>query len=482
MSQTANVVAKQASFLMIASTVQKAISFVAFTLAARALGASGVGTYFYLLSISSLAAAWTDLGLTPVIIRAFSASEEEGWRLVSTAFRIKAVLIPLAAVGAWAYVAFVGSFDESLLPLLGIALLVMAEDAISLLGYGILRGKQRLDKESLGMVLGQLISSGALVAAVWMGFGAMGALAALALGSLWHVVWSLSWTRRLTRPPANATPYPWPKLFRLAYPFALAGLFVRVFSSVDSLLIKYWHGTEAVGQYGVAYKLTYALQFLPLAFVAALYPALSAAHANEDEHGLVHTTLGSWRFMALLGFPLAAALSGFAPRLLPWLYGAEFIPAASILTVLAWGLPTIFLDYPVGSYLNATHRAEQKTFAMGVAMVVNVGLNLLLVRYWGGIGSAWAAVVTFIFLLGVGMWFARKIFVSRTALKVLLQGMILGLASWLLIRYGLVRIPLLIAMTLSGLSTLLIALGIGLLKGDDIRPAREWLMRRIRNV
>lgn len=478
MSQTAKVVAKQASFLMIASTVQKAIAFVAFTIAARLLGANGVGTYFYLLSISSLAAAWTDLGLTPVIVRAFSASEQEGWRLVSTAFRVKAVLIPLAALGAWAYVALVGSFDETLLPLLGIALIVMAEDAISLLGYGILRGKQRLDRESLGMVLGQLISSGALVAAVWMGFGAMGALVALAIGSLWHLVWSLGWARRLTRPPANTEPYSWSKLVRLAYPFALAGLFVRVISSVDALLIKHWQGTAAVGQYGVAYKLTYALQFLPLAFVAALYPALSAAHANEDEHGLVHTTLGSWRFMALLGFPLAASLSGFAPRLLPWLYGPEFIPAASILAILAWVLPTIFLDFPVGSYLNATHRAEQKTIAMGVAMAVNVGCNALLVRQWGGIGAAWAAVVTFICLLGLSMWFARKIFFTSTALRVLLQGTVLGALTWLLIRYGLQAFPLLISIMIAGTGIMIIAFLVGLLKGEDLRLVRRWVSKR----
>lgn len=482
MSQTASVVAKQASFLMIASTVQKAISFVAFTLAARMLGASGVGTYFYLLSISSLAGVWTDLGLTPIVIRAFSASEEEGWRLVSAAFRLKAVFIPLAAIGAWAYVATVGSFNESLLPLLGIALLVMAEDAVSLLGYGILRGKQRLDRESLGMVLGQMLSSGMLVLLVWLGFGPGGALVALALGSLWHVVWSLFWARRLTRPVASIERYPWRKIVQLAYPFALAGIFVRVYSSVDSLLINYWHGTVAVGQYGVAYKLTYALQFLPLAFVAALYPALSAAFAKNDEQGLVHTALGSWRFMALLGFPLAAGLSGFAPRILPWLYGTEFIPAADILTVLAWTLPTIFLDYPVGSYLNATHRAGQKTFAMGVTMVVNVVLNLLLVRSGYGVGAAWSAVLSFVVLLSVGMWFSRSVFASKTALAILIRGMGLGLGSWIFIRFGLSRIPLYPALALAPVGIVLLAVILGLLKGDDFRQLRQWLSRRTASV
>lgn len=479
MSQTATVVAKQASFLMLASTAQKAISFLAFTFAARVLGVSDIGTYFYLLSISSLAGAWTDLGLTPVIIRSFSSSDEEGWRLVRMAVRVKALLIPLAGLGALTYLFFADSFDRAHIPLLVIALLIMAEDAVSLLGYGILRGKQRLDRESLGMVLGQLVSSGALVFAVWMGWGPVGALTALALGSLWHVVWSLGWVKRLARPPAIVDEtFEWRKLFRLAYPFALAGLFVRIYSSVDSLLIKHWQGTEAVGQYGVAYKLTYALQFLPLAFVAALYPALSAAFAKQDEKSLVETSLGAWRFMALLGFPLAATLSGFAPRLLPWLYGAAFAPAALVLTVLAWVLPTIFLDFPVGSYLNATHRAEQKTAAMGITMVVNVLLNVFLVRWFGPVGAAWSAALSFVVLLGVGMWFAREIFLSKTALMVMLQGVLLSVASWLFIRYALASVPLFMALAMAGIVMLGGAFIVGLLKKEDFAQVKSWIKRR----
>ena len=478
MSQTAKVVAKQASYLMIASTVQKAMAFVAFTLAARHLGATGIGLYFYLLSISSLAGAWTDLGLTPVIIRAFAGSDDEGWRLVSTAIHIKAMLIPFAAIGALIYVCLFGHLETHVLSLLGIALLVMAEDAISLLGYGILRGKQRLDRESLGMVLGQCLSSGLLVALVWMGFGPAGALTALALGSLWHVLWSLSWVRKLTRPPTRLEPHAWSTLIRMAYPFALAGLFVRVYSTVDSLLINYWHGAEAVGQYGVAYKLTYALQFLPLAFVAALYPALSAAHANNDEQGLTYTALGAWRFLALLGFSIAAALSGFAPRLLPWLYGKEFLPAVAILSVLAWALPTIFLDYPIGSYLNATHRAPQKTFAMGLTMVVNVTLNLLLVRTLNGVGAAWSAVLSFVVLLGTGMWFARKIFFTPTALAVLLRGICFGGLIWICIRAGLSHLPLLPALVVSLPMMALCAFVLGLLKREDVAQLMHWMKRK----
>ncbi len=482
MSQTAKTVARQASFLMTASTLQKLISFLAFTYAAYRLGAEGVGTYFYVLSLSSLAGAWTDLGCTPVIIRAFSSSEEEGWRLVFAAIRAKTFLIPLAALAALAYGWRFGGIGATLLPFLGLALLVMAEDAFSLLGYGILRGRQRLDIESLGMVLGQFLSGGLLVLAVWAGWGVGGALGALVCGSAWHVLWSAWWVRKIGGIPSGLPKYPWKRLFQFAWPFALAGIFVRVYSSVDSLLLKYWHGAAVVGQYAVAYKMTYALQFLPLAFVAALYPALSAAYARNDEPALVHTSLGSWRFLALLGFPLAAALSGFAPRLLPWVYGAEFATASPILAVLAWVLPPIFLDFPVGSYLNATHRAKQKTAAMGIAMLVNAACNVAMVPTLGGVGAAWSALIGFIVLLLVGGWYARSVFFSATAVSVALRGLALGIAVWGVIRTALAGLPLAVALGLAPLAALAGAVILRLVRRDDLDAARGWIRRRTKPV
>lgn len=479
MSHSPRHVAKQATWLMIASTLQKAIAFFAFTIVARLLGPESVGTYFYLLSLSSFAGAWTDLGLTPVIIRAFAANEERGWALVRRAVVAKACLVPLAGLLALGYMAFFAGETTSALALFGIALLIMAEDAFSLLAYGVLRGKGQLHKESLGMVIGQMISSGALVALVWLGFGVGGALVALLLGSAWHVLWSVYHLRRQADGWRRGELPSWKVLIREAMPFALAGLFVRVYSTVDALLLRYFYGSVEVGSYAVAYKLTYALQFLPMAFVAALYPSLSAAHAKGDTEGLTHTALGSWRFMAILGFPLAAALSGFAPRLVSLLYGDAFASAARVLAVLAWALPLLFLDFPVGSYLNATHKAVQKTAAMGWTMVVNGVVNVLLVPRIGSVGAAIAALSGYVALLGVGMWYSREVFALRESWAIALRGAMVGMLTWVFIVYGLASVSLIPALIIAPFGALILLAGTQLLTKQDVVQVGQWVMRRV---
>jgi O-antigen/teichoic acid export membrane protein len=67
-------------------------------------------------------------------------------------------------------------------------------------------------------------------------------------------------------------------LFDLAligWPFTLAAIFARIYSFADSIILSKLAGDTVVGWYSIAYKITFAFQFVPLALTAALYPKLS---------------------------------------------------------------------------------------------------------------------------------------------------------------------------------------------------------------
>src|SRR5262245_18031319 len=111
---------------------------------------------------------------------------------------------------------------------------------------------------------------------------------ALACGSAFNLAFSASHVaKRLGR---SALVPAWDgagakKLFRDASPFLLAGLFVKAYGNIDIQFLNRYLGEAAVGIYAIAYKYTYAFQFLPLAFVAALYPGMSA-RVGKDPEGL----------------------------------------------------------------------------------------------------------------------------------------------------------------------------------------------------
>jgi len=400
-------VAKNAFWLVAATTLNKAIAFATFAVVARLVGPTVTGTYFYSVSITSIFVTFADLGMTPVVIRAIAAARDDGGKILSATLKAKLVLAPIAILCALAY-GLLNHVDSTTIVAISLACLVMTADTYSLVFYGALRGKQNLKPESLGMLVGQIFTAILSITAAVLGWGAIGLVCGLLIGSTWNAAWSWWKVRSFNIHIGKPGLVDIQNLLREAWPFAVAGIAVKGYSYIDSLLIHAYQGAAAVGQYAVGYKMTYAWQFLPLTFVAALYPAMSAAWAKKDHAGLRNVFLGSLRLMAAISFPVAAGLSALAPRLIPLIYGHAFLAAIPSFVILSWVLIPIFLDFPVGSLLNGSHRAHLKTLAMLGTLVINVILNVLLVPSMGPVGAAWAAVGSFTALFLIGLYFTRE--------------------------------------------------------------------------
>lgn len=471
-------VATNAAWLLIATTAQKAISFLSFTIVARQVGPATTGVFHFAVSITSIFVTLTDLGLTPILIREMAANEEEGRRLLWKAVRLKLLLIPLAVLGVITY-AFATGLQGSTLIAVALACFVMSADAVSLIWYGAIRGRRELRHEAAGMFVGQLFTASVSISVAYLGYGVIGLVFGLLTGSTWNVLWSLRQARHLGLSPIKSRAWPIKKIFEYAWPFALAGIFVKIYSYVDTLLLKQFHPDEIVGHYAVAYKVTYALQFIPLAFIAALYPSMSAAFGANRKSELSELLSGSLRLMLLAGVPIAALLSALAQPIILVAYGPRFAGSITALGILPWVLIPIFLDFPVGALLNATRRAHLKTAAMGVAMLANVSFNFLLVPEYGATGAAWSGVISFWLLLFVGLIFIRKEVATNFIFSLALRGGLAALAIWYPTQLLVALAPWYIA-SISGVLLAILALFIfQLLTLEDTRNVLNWMKSRV---
>ncbi|MCW1892527.1 MAG: flippase [Candidatus Uhrbacteria bacterium] len=477
---TGSTIARNASWLFAATTMQKVVAFVAFTIAARIVGPTVIGEYFFAVAMTSTFVVIADLGMTSVVIRGLAAHAEEGRRLLGAAIRLKLFLIPLSVIVALVYGA-VRQIDPIVWQTLIVMVLVMSADALHLLFYGALRGKQLLRFEAIGMFVGQLLSGAVAVSAAFLGWGAPGLASALLIGSVWNVGWSWLQLGREGIQMRAPTKADISLLIRQAIPFAFAGIFVKVYSYLDTMMIEAFHDKVAVGNYAVAYKVTYAFQFIPLVFVAALYPAMSSVFADRDTKKMKEVFAGSLRIMAIIAAPLAAGISAIAPKAIVLMYHTSFLGAIAPLAILSWVLIPIFLDFPVGSLLNATHRAHLKTSAMGATMVVNALLNFLLVPSLGPVGAAWAGLGSFTFLFAIGIVFAWKDLPSPTWLMSLLARSALVAASvWFSVHWTIEIMPLLLVILFGGSIGVIVLLLTKLLTIQEVASVVRWMHARIR--
>jgi len=404
--------------LLTSSVLQKAIAFVYFALIARWAGVEDTGSYFFALSWTLMFTTITDMGLTPVLIREAAKDKTQTEKYLNQTLALKlpltAVAVLAAVVGAWLF-----HISPETRVLVMLAAVVISLDAISLTFYGVLRAHHVLKYEGLGLIVGQTLTMIIGLASLKLGAPLGVLIVALIAGSLWNALAS-AWIVRKRLGIRLRLSWDWSfakKLLRMAVPFALAGAFVKVYTNADAVMLTHFRGEAAAGLYSVPYKLTFAFQFVPMAFTAAFYPAMSRAYAADKRElgDLLYKAL--WALM-LIAAPIAAGIMALAPELVRFVYGADYAPAIVALQLLIISIVPIFLDFPIGSLLNASDRQMTQTKLMGMATVISVALNLALIPAYGLTGVVIASIVSHAALL-IGGFVAVGRFLEWPALKFL---------------------------------------------------------------
>ena len=399
--------AKNTALLTGASILQKAVAFIYFALIARMVGVESTGMYFLALAMVTTVGVFGDFGLTSVLIRDVAREHDRAKEFLKRMIGIKLLVIPVAVILALVLPMVLGYSSTSSF-LIACAIPIMLADTFSLTFYGVLRGMQELRYESLGIFVGQSLTT-IIGAAVLFGIGPSlsGLIVALIVGSTWNMGFSAFQLWR--RFGVDAFVPSWEAMMpilRAAFPFFLAAVFVKIYSSVDSFTLKAVIGDSAVGLYSVAYKLTYAFQFLPLAFVGALYPKL--ASQSKDLVALKKTFLDAEWYLALLVAPIVFGIAALAPQIITLAYGSAYGGSVLPLTVLVFVLIPIFADFPVGSMLNSTGKQSTKTAIMGVTMVVNIASNFLFIPKLGVVGASVAGLLSFVTMFCIGAFFVQR--------------------------------------------------------------------------
>lgn len=387
-------VARNTATLLVASVLQKVVAFGYFAIIARWAGVTDTGTYFFALSWVLMFSIATDFGLTSVLIRESARDHARAEQVLNQVLSLKAPLVAFGATASILAAWLTGTHGTALL-MVALGSIVLVLDAVSLTFYGLLRGHHVLAYEGVGLVISQSITLviGGFLLKTHAPLAAL--MAAIIAGSLWNAcaaVWVVrkklgirprfAWERGLAK-----------KIVKAAVPFGLAGAFVKIYTNVDVVLLTKFAGVHAAGLYSVPYKLTFAFQFIPMTFVAALYPAMSRAYA-EDKRQLGDLLYKALWALTVIVAPIVAGLVALGPEIVRFVYGPEYEPSILPLQFLVFTLVFIFLDLPLGSLLNGSDRQATQTTLMGTAMVVSVLINVIFIPRVGVMGAVAASLVS----------------------------------------------------------------------------------------
>ncbi len=443
-------IAKNTSYLTLALVVQKFISFSYFTILARNLDPENLGKYYLAISLTTIFAIFIDLGLVNVLTREVAKTPSRASKILGSVLSIK---IPLSALALLATIitVYILGYDKLTSQLVYISSICMILDSFTMTFFGVSRGFHNLFYESLSSIIFQVIVLIFGLAALFLGLDLRYIIGALALASIFNFVYSglilkfkIKINIRLFYDKAFLK-----SLLLLASPFALYAIFQRVYTYLDSILLSLFSGEAAVGIYQIPFKIIFALQFLPLAFTASLYPALSY-YWLEDKKQLKVSFSRAMNYLIIVSVPIIFGIIFLADIIIA-LFKETYFSATLPLQIIIVSLFFIFLNYPIGSLLNACDKQKKNTRNMLIVTIFSVALNLLLIPKFGVIGASITVVATNFLMFILGMYFVKKTidYRGRDNIKVFFKSLFSAVLMGVVIKTLETSIPVILLIILS---------------------------------
>jgi O-antigen/teichoic acid export membrane protein len=191
-----------------------------------------------------------------------------------------------------------------------------------------------------------------------------------------------------------------------AISLAFIGGMQVIMAQTDIVMLKILKGPKWVGIYSVANRAATLVPFILVAVNQAFAPVVAELVASGRKEKLQKEVTYTARMVFAFSLPVALGFIFFGKFFLS-LYGSEFIRGYTPLVILCLAQLVNAGAGSVGMLLAMAHYEREITIGIGVATVVNVFLNTLLIPKWGIEGAAVAtgsSIIIWNFLLAWYVW------------------------------------------------------------------------------
>jgi len=189
------------------------------------------------------------------------------------------------------------------------------------------------------------------------------------------------------------------KMFTYGLPFFPAALFFMLMEMADRYLLLQFADVEAVGIYSIGYKMGSVLMFLITGFNLAWQPLFHKEQLNDNRLEIFSTI--STQFLAFM-----ILVGGIISIWLPLIVKMPIGNGNTLIGEDFWGsiqiIPIIMLSYIFyAAYILQMHSLYDENnqkwspLLRGLGAVINIGLNLILIPNYGGMGAAIATLLAY---------------------------------------------------------------------------------------
>lgn len=273
----------------------------------------------------------------------------------------------------------------------------------------------------------------------------------------------------------------WLDAIRRGFPFFGGAMLWMLNLRISVVLLSKMADDAAVGVYGAAYNIVSRLYIFPDSIGTAIFPTIAFLYAQKNMDELSDLSEKFFRYVLLMGLPFCLGLALLSPRVIQLVYGAEYQESAVVLSVLACGIPFLFLTGLFGFALGAVHLQNRVLGANAIATVINVAITTALIPRFrengAAAGFAFSQLVTSLLLFFYYYRFLPFRLSPKTVGGVIVANVLMG-GAVLLVR----DINLVLAILLPGAVYAGAVILLRTVTRDDLDVIRGALSRRKKKV
>jgi O-antigen/teichoic acid export membrane protein len=466
-------VTRNVGWLMLGNTLNRSFFLVAGIFTARYLGTADYGVYSFATFFSFIFATLADGGLQTIAVREVSREKSKADQYFGTVLILKSVMTLLALL-LLSFTVILMDLSPTQVQAVYLAMAAFLALSYANTAVAFFRAFERMVFEGVittlqGVLFVLLVAVGILVRADLLLF-----VGALLISYVVSVLLAYHWVlTRFARPRFPLDVALTRFLIREAFPIGISLFLFILYGRIGAIVLELQRDSVDVGTFSAAFNLVRNLNFVPMAFTAAILPSLSqSAISDQGRFTQLYTT--SFKVMLLLGLPLAVGGMLLADPIVQLVYGPAFAEAGVAFRLIAWSVSLSFLSLLSKATLESTNRQIHWTYALIIGVSVNLALNLLLVPRFGAAGASRALLLADVAIFLVASGFALRV-LPRVG-KALLKLGFTALGSVSLMGLTLVILkgqPLALTIPVSGLVYLLALILFRLFDGNDLRMLRK---------
>lgn len=394
-SPTLQRIVSNTSWLMLERVVNMTIRFFVGVWVVRYLGPEQYGVYSYALSFVGLFTALTTLGLDGIVIRNLSSEEWSEEEVMGTAFglRIGAAVLTMIVVAATIFSVNDEWITQIAVLVVSGHLVFKSADIFKLWFQSEIKSKYPVWVRS-GVVV---VNSAIQVAFILLGLPVLAFLALFLVQSGLKAGGSYLMYRFVSEGGSANWTFQWRAartMMQDAWPLIFAGLSVSVYMKIDQVMLGEMVGESAVGVYATAVKISELWYFIPTAIAGSVFPKVVSSKQNASAEVYRERMQAFYDAVALLGYVIIVPVTLSAGPLIELLFGVEYVEAASILQVHIWAFLFVAIGTAQGKWLVTENFTRFAMFTAVLGGLANVGLNVLLIPSYAGLGAAWATLLS----------------------------------------------------------------------------------------